>query len=133
MIVPNMGGGGAVRHIQRGFSSSATIALSGFKNLDKMFVEVESGTTGSGKISSTTGKTYLTVDDLYTNAIKPSDVKLSSDGSHGINGRSTSGDPYVSSISGFQSTTSAHISAFSLTSMTLKTPTPVMYQVIEFS
>ena len=44
MIVPNIGGGGsgAVRHIQRGFSSSATIALSGFKNLDKMFVEAES-------------------------------------------------------------------------------------------
>ena len=59
MIVPNMGGCGAVRHIQRGFSSSATIALSGFKNLDKMFVEVESGTKGSGTISSTTGYTYL--------------------------------------------------------------------------
>lgn len=98
-----------------------------------MFVEVESGTKGSGRISSTTGKTYFSVDDLYTDNIRPSAVKLSSDGSHGINGRSTSGDPYVSSISGSQSTTSAYISAFSLTSMTLLTPTPVMYQVIEFS
>lgn len=84
MIVPNMGGGGAVRHIQRGFSGysgregTLSIALSGFKNLDKMFVEVETGT-----------------------------------GDHG--------------------TSSAHISEFSLTSMTLSTSTPVMYQVIEFT
>lgn len=89
MIVPNIGGGqsGAVRHIQRGFygpvgtvtDSSSTIALSGFKNLDKMFVEVESG------------------------------------------------------VKGHYGTGSAHISEFSLTSMTLTTPTPVMYQVIEFT
>lgn len=84
MIVPNIGGGGAVRHIQRGISGrdgvsdTSTIALSGFKNLDKMFVEVESGTGG-----------YIT--------------------------------------------SSAHISEFSLTSMTLSTPTAVMYQVIEFT
>lgn len=86
MIVPNIGGGGAVRHIQRGISSSSatymntqTIALSGFKNLDKMFVEVESG------------------------------------------------------VLDHSGTSSAHISEFSLTSMTLTTPTPVMYQVIEFT
>ena len=86
MIVPNIGGGGAVRHIQRGFSSSATIALSGFKNLDKMFVEIESGT-------------------------------------------------YALPASSSSVTKSAHISEFSLTSMTLSTPKPVivMYQVIEFS
>lgn len=88
MIVPNIGGGqsGAVRHIQRGFSSSATIALSGFKNLDKMFVEIESGTYSLPTGSSDT-------------------------------------------------TESAHISKFSLTSMTLSTHhnTIVMYQVIEFS
>jgi len=85
MIVPNIGGGGsgAVRHIQRGFSSSATIALSGFKNLDKMFVEVESGA--------------------------------------------------ATEAAGGHATSSAHISEFSLTSMTLSTPTPVMYQVIEFT
>lgn len=95
MIVPNIGGGqsGAVRHIQRGITGpggsmdtsdtplTSTIALSGFKNLDKMFVEVESGT-------------WSRVQD---------------------------------------NTTSAHITQFSLTSMTLSTPTPVMYQVIEFS
>ena len=85
MIVPNIGGGGAVRHIQRGiygtegFLVTSTIALSGFKNFDKMFVEVESGAQGQ----------------------------------HG--------------------TSSSHISEFSLTSMTLTTPIPVMYQVIEFT
>ena len=128
MIVPNMGGCGAVRHIQRGFSSSATIALSGFKNLDKMFVEVESGTKGSGTISSTTGHTYLWNSDgglsLSNSGTAPSTL---------FPPTITSGDPYVSSISGSLGTTSAHISQFSLTSMTLSTPTPVMYQVIEFS
>lgn len=127
MIVPNMGGGGAVRHIQRGFSSSATIALSGFKNLDKMFVEVESGTKGSGTISSTTGNTYLIKQEGY------GDYKLSNSANNGSYYSSTHGDPYVSSISGSLDTTSAHITQFSLTSMTLSTPTPVMYQVIEFS
>lgn len=125
MIVPNMGGGGAVRHIQRGFSSSATIALSGFKNLDKMFVEVESGTKGSGTISSTTGNTYLIhwESNAYTLSNRADDSGY----------MSTHGDPHVSSISGSLDTTSAHITQFSLTSMTLSTPTPVMYQVIEFS
>lgn len=127
MIVPNMGGGGAVRHIQRGFSSSATIALSGFKNLDKMFVEVESGTKGSGTISSTTGNTYLI---RYDNT----DYGLSNRADPDVYpNASTHGDPHVSSISGSLDTTSAHITQFSLTSMTLSTPTPVMYQVIEFS
>lgn len=130
MIVPNMGGGGAVRHIQRGFSSSATIALSGFKNLDKMFVEVESGTKGSGTISSTTGKTYLTLQDIGSSGGRTYTLSNSKDPKAYI---STQGDPYVSSISGSLDTTSAHITKFSLTSMTLSTPTPVMYQVIEFS
>lgn len=125
MIVPNMGGGGAVRHIQRGFSSSATIALSGFKNLDKMFVEVESGTKGSGTISSTTGNTYLINQGTGTYRLSNS----ADDRAY----TSTHGDPHVSSISGSLDTTSAHITQFSLTSMTLSTPTPVMYQVIEFS
>lgn len=131
MIVPNMGGGGAVRHIQRGFSSSATIALSGFKNLDKMFVEVESGTKGSGTISSTTGNTYLLNYDSHVAGL--SHYRLSSSASTDDTWVSTHGDPYVSSISGSLDTTSAHITQFSLTSMTLSTPTPVMYQVIEFS
>ena len=95
MIVPNMGGCGAVRHIQRGFSSSATIVLSGFKNLDKMFVEVESGTKGSRKISSTTGNTYLILDDKYDSTISPSKIRLSSSASTGYNASSTRGDPYV--------------------------------------
>lgn len=128
MIVPNMGGGGAVRHIQRGFSSSATIALSGFKNLDKMFVEVESGTKGGGTISSTTGNTYL-VRYFSSNEYSLSNRVLTNE----MSGNSTHGDPYVSSISGSLDTTSAHITQFSLTSMTLSTPTPVMYQVIEFT
>lgn len=129
MIVPNMGGGGAVRHIQRGFSSSATIALSGFKNLDKMFVEVESGTKGSGTISSTTGYTYL--QDAGNTG--PKYILRNTADTNNMHSATTRGDPYVSSISGSLDTTSAHITQFSLTSMTLSTPTPVMYQVIEFS
>ena len=98
-----------------------------------MFVEVESGTKGSRKISSTTGNTYLILDDKHDTKIIPSKIRLSNSVSTEYNASSTHGDPYVSSISGSLGTTSAHITQFSLTSMTLSTPTPVMYQVIEFS